>query len=44
MIVFGVKDTLLALEGGAVDTIILFESLEVTRYELKNPAKGNTII
>ncbi len=44
MIVFGVADTIKALESGAVETIILFESLEVNRYTIKNPAKGETTI
>jgi peptide subunit release factor 1 (eRF1) len=31
-----------ALELGAVETILLFEDLEITRYVLKNPVKGDT--
>jgi peptide chain release factor subunit 1 len=34
---FGVKDTLQALEMGAVDTLVIFENLAIQRYELKNP-------
>jgi peptide chain release factor subunit 1 len=37
---FGVKDTLQALEMGAVDTLIIFENLGIQRYELKNPMTG----
>jgi peptide chain release factor subunit 1 len=33
---FGVKDTLTGLELGAVETVIVYEDLEMTRYELKN--------
>ena len=33
---FGVDDTLRALEMGAVDTLIVWENLMVTRYILKN--------
>lgn len=33
---FGVDDTLKALEMGAVDTLIVWENLDVTRYVLKN--------
>ena len=44
MIVFGVQDTLTALESGAVETLILYEQLDVNRYEIKNPAKGTTSI
>lgn len=33
---FGVKDTLKALELGAVETLIMWENLETVRYHLKN--------
>lgn len=33
---FGVLDTLRALEMGAVDTLIVWENLDITRYVLKN--------
>nr|AAT39329.1 eukaryotic release factor 1 [Holosticha sp. HL-2004] len=42
MIVFGVDDTMRALEMGAIETMLLFEDLEVTRYVVKNPLKGST--
>ena len=42
MIVFGVEDTMKALELGAVETLLLFENLEINRYVLKNPVKGDT--
>ena len=42
MVVFGVDDTMKALETGALETMMLFEDLEVTRYSLKNPKKGTT--
>ena len=35
---FGVVDTLKALEMGAVDTLIVWENLEMMRYVLKNHA------
>ncbi|MFH4977250.1 hypothetical protein AB6A40_003959 [Gnathostoma spinigerum] len=35
--VFGVNDTLQALEMGAVETLICWENLDITRYRLKNP-------
>nr|AAT39326.1 eukaryotic release factor 1 [Paraurostyla weissei] len=44
MIVFGVEDTMKALEIGALETLMLFEELEVTRFEIKNPVKGDTKI
>ena len=33
---FGVDDTLKALEMGAVDILIVWENLDITRYVLKN--------
>ena len=42
MIVFGVEDTMKALELGALETMLLFENIEVMRYEIKNPVKGET--
>jgi peptide chain release factor subunit 1 len=40
MVVFGVEDTMKALEIGALETMMLFEDLDVTRYHLKNPISG----
>jgi len=42
MIVFGVDDTMKALELGAVETVLLFEELDINRYVLKNAVKGDT--
>ena len=42
MIVFGVSDTMQALEMSAIDKVLLYEELEITRYEIKNPVKGDT--
>jgi peptide chain release factor subunit 1 len=42
MIVFGVEDTMKALEQGAIDIILLYENLEINRYVIKNPVKGDT--
>jgi peptide chain release factor subunit 1 len=35
---YGVKDTLYALDAGAVETLIVWENLEISRYTLKAPA------
>ncbi|EFJ25390.1 hypothetical protein SELMODRAFT_442186 [Selaginella moellendorffii] len=42
--VFGIDDTLKALEMGAVETLIVWEALEVTRYTLKHSVSGEIII
>lgn len=42
--VFGVDDTLKALEMGAVEMLIVWENLEITRYELKNTVTSDIII
>uniref|UniRef100_K3Z6L4 eRF1/Pelota-like N-terminal domain-containing protein n=1 Tax=Setaria italica TaxID=4555 RepID=K3Z6L4_SETIT len=42
--VLGVQDTMTALEMGAVETLIVWENLDVRRYELKNSATGETIV
>jgi len=39
MIVFGVNDTMKALEMSALDKILLYDEIEVTRFEVKNPVK-----
>jgi len=38
--VFGVKDTLMCLEMGAVETLIVWEALDCDRYEVTNAATG----
>ena len=38
--VFGVKDTLACLEMGAVETLIVWENLDLQRYVFTNPATG----
>lgn len=41
---FGIDDTLKALELGAVETLIVWENLDITRYILRNAAgEENTI-
>jgi len=35
--VFGVTDTLKALDAGAVETLIVWENLDITMYTFKNP-------
>ncbi|KAK9059133.1 hypothetical protein SSX86_021752 [Deinandra increscens subsp. villosa] len=42
--VFGVDDTLKTLEVGAVDILIVWENLDITRYTLKNITTGEVII
>ncbi|KAK3138944.1 hypothetical protein QOZ80_5AG0375560 [Eleusine coracana subsp. coracana] len=44
--VLGVKDTMTALEMGAVDTLIVWENLDVNRYELirNGAANGETVV
>ncbi|MCO5599215.1 hypothetical protein L7F22_053315 [Adiantum nelumboides] len=42
--VFGVDDTLKALEMGAVEILIVWENLDVNRYVLKNPVTGEISI
>ncbi|CAM6037564.1 unnamed protein product [Sphagnum compactum] len=42
--VFGIEDTLKALEMGAVETLIVWENLEVNRYVLKNAVSGELVI
>jgi len=44
MIVFGVEDTMKALELGALETMMLFENIEIMRYEIKNPVSNETKI
>ncbi|CAI4219239.1 unnamed protein product [Parascedosporium putredinis] len=43
-ICFGIDDTLKALELGAVETLIVFESLELTRWTLKDSNGGEIIL
>ena len=42
MIVFGVADSMKAMEMSAVDKVLLYEDIEITRYEIKNPVKNET--
>jgi peptide chain release factor subunit 1 len=41
---FGVDDTLKGLEMGAVETLIVWENLDITRYVLRNAAGEEVII
>lgn len=41
---FGVDDTLKGLEMGAVETLIVWENLDVTRYTLRNAAGEDIVI
>lgn len=42
--VFGVDDTMSALEMGAVETLIVWENLDFNRYILKNSTTGETVV
>ena len=42
MIVFGVEDTMKAMEVGALECMLLYENIEINRYEIKNPVTGVT--
>lgn len=42
--VFGVADTLQCLEMGAVETLVVWEDLQVYRYTLMNSTSGKFII
>jgi len=41
--VFGVADTLQCLEMGAVETLVVWEDLQVYRYTLMNSTSGKFI-
>lgn len=43
-ICYGVKDTLYGLSCGAIETLIVWENLEITRYVLKNAAGEEKIL
>lgn len=40
MIVFGVNDTMKALEMSAIDKVLLYDEIDITRYEIQNPSTG----
>ncbi|KAJ4888132.1 Eukaryotic peptide chain release factor subunit 1-1 [Raphanus sativus] len=40
----GVENTLSALDAGAVETLIVWENLDINRYVLKNKVTGETVI
>jgi peptide chain release factor subunit 1 len=41
---FGIDDTLKALDLGAVETLIVWENLDITRYVFRNAAGGKTLV
>lgn len=41
---FGIEDTLKALELGAVETLIVWENMDITRYVLRNAAGEEIIV
>ncbi|KAF7305192.1 Peptide chain release factor erf subunit 1 [Mycena kentingensis (nom. inval.)] len=41
---FGIEDTLKALDLGAVETLIVWENLDITRYTLRNAAGEEIIV
>eukprot|EP00243_Klebsormidium_subtile_P010770 TRINITY_DN585_c0_g1_i2.p1 TRINITY_DN585_c0_g1~~TRINITY_DN585_c0_g1_i2.p1 ORF type:complete len:443 (+),score=152.31 TRINITY_DN585_c0_g1_i2:155-1483(+) len=42
--VYGVDDTLKALDAGAVETLLVWENLDINHYTLKNPNTGETMV
>uniref|UniRef100_A0A804PCH8 Guanylyl cyclase 1 n=1 Tax=Zea mays TaxID=4577 RepID=A0A804PCH8_MAIZE len=42
--VLGIQDTITTLEMGAVEILIVWENLDVRRYELKNSVTGETVV
>lgn len=40
---FGVDDTLKGLELGSIETLIVWENLDIMRYVLRNAAGGRSI-
>jgi len=42
MIVFGVHDTMKSMEMSALEKVMVYEEINVTRFEIKNPVKGDT--
>ncbi|PCH38589.1 peptide chain release factor eRF/aRF subunit 1 [Wolfiporia cocos MD-104 SS10] len=41
---FGIEDTLKALELGAVETLVVWENLDITRYVLRNAAGEEIVV
>ena len=41
---FGIQDTLQALNMGAIETLIVWENLDITRYVLKNHTIGEEVV
>lgn len=41
MIVFGVVDTMKALEMSALEKLLLYDEIEITRYEIRQPGKDD---
>ncbi|KZP32593.1 peptide chain release factor eRF/aRF subunit 1 [Athelia psychrophila] len=41
---FGIEDTLKALELGAVETLIVWENMDITRYTLRNAAGEDIVV
>lgn len=41
---FGIDDTLKALDLGAVETLIVWENLDITRHVFRNAAGGKTLV
>lgn len=44
MIIFGVNDTMKALEMSSIEKVLLYDEVEHMRYEIKNPVKGETSV
>jgi peptide chain release factor subunit 1 len=42
LVVFGIEDTMKALELGALETLMLFEDIDAHRLVARHPVKGDT--
>lgn len=42
MVVFGVNDTMKAIEMSAIDKVLLWDEIDHVRYVIKNPSTGDT--
>lgn len=42
MIVFGVHDTMKAMEMSALEVVYMYDEIDITRYVIKNPVKNDT--
>ena len=40
LVIYGVEDTMKALERGLLERMILFEDIKITRYSVRDPSTG----